>query len=186
MLLVYYTYMPPLLHQFDHQVTTSIQRWPDWMHPVMLWVTFIGQPVFTVGIGIIIIGIAWTRSNVRLALAGGTVLLTIGLGTLLKLLFSRERPITDYVLAMRFETFSLPSGHALGSTVAYGLLAFLVWHLLPAPWSYIVGSLLILLIIAIGLSRIYLGAHYPSDVIAGWLLGAVALAIIIFVIQPRL
>lgn len=174
------------LHQFDHRVTAGIQQWPDWLHPLMVFASFVGQPVFTVGIGLMIMAGGWMRTNIRLLLAGGAVLATIGVGVILKLLFQRSRPITDYVLSMRYDTFSLPSGHALGSTVAYGVVAYLVWQLLPAPWNYIIAALLILLIVMIGLSRIYLGAHYPSDVIAGWVLGAISLVIIMFVIQPKL
>jgi undecaprenyl-diphosphatase len=177
--------MRSLLHKFDHTITTSIQHWPDWVHPVMSVVTFIGQPVLTVGIGIVVTALAWGWANLRLFFAGVTVLATSGIGVLLKLLLQRDRPITDYVLAMRFDTFSLPSGHALGATVAYGLLAYLAWQFLPAPWSYAAVFLFVLLIVAVGLSRIYLGAHYPSDVIAGWLLGALAMAVIIFVIRPQ-
>jgi undecaprenyl-diphosphatase len=66
-----------------------------------------------------------------------------------------------------------PSGHALVSMVIYGLLAYLAWHHLGHPvlrWSAV--GLLGALVFLIGLSRVYMGRHYPSDILAGWLLGA--------------
>lgn len=178
--------MRSFLHRFDTKITHSVQQWPDWIHPIMTVFSFIGQPVFTLGIGAAVIALGWVRTNIRLAFAGAAVWATIGVGAILKLFLRRDRPITDYVLAMRFDTFSFPSGHALGATIAYGLLAYLTWQLLPAPWNYAAVIFLAGVIIVVGLSRVYLGAHYPSDVAAGWLLGAVCLAIIIFVIQPKL
>jgi undecaprenyl-diphosphatase len=178
--------MRAILHQFDYRVTALIQQWPDWVRPIMLFGTFVGQPIFTVGIGALVAGIGWGRSNIRLLLSGVTVAATFGLGSLLKLLLRRDRPITEYVANMRFDTFSLPSGHAIGGVVAYGLIAYLLWQILPQPYGWIAVGAFTALAIIIGLSRIYLGAHYPSDVFVGWLIGLAGLAFIIFVIQPKL
>lgn len=123
-------------------------------------------------------------SNFRLALSGAIIWLTLGIGFLIKLSIGRARPLTEYAANLRVDTFSFPSGHTSGATIAYGLLAYLAWQLLPQPFGYIVAAMFGILIIAIGVSRIYLGAHFPSDVIAGWLLGAAALCVIIFIVRP--
>ena len=178
--------MRPLLHQFDYRLTAQVQQWPDWVQPIMLFATLIGQPIFTVGIGAAAVGFGWGRSNRGLVYSGLIVMGTFLAGSVLKLLFARDRPITEYVANMRFDTFSMPSGHAVGATVAYGFVAYLLWQMLPQPYSYIAAILLSMVILLIGISRIYLGAHFPSDVFIGWLLGLIGLGIIIFVIQPKL
>lgn len=152
----------------------------------MYFVTFVGQPIFTIGIGVVIILFGWTKMNMRLLMSGVSAIAVFYIGSLIKLLLQRERPLTEYVANMRFETYSLPSGHAVGATVAYGLIAYLAWQALPQPWNYIVAGLLALLIVLVGISRVYLGAHFPTDVLAGWLLGALGLAFIIFVIHPKI
>ena len=101
-----------------------------------------------------------------------------GLNQLLKALFRRERP---HILRLATEHgFSFPSGHAMGSVILYGGLAFVLYHLYKGKWPFVVGVIIAsVLIILIGISRIYLGVHYPSDVIAGyaggvaWLLSSV-------------
>jgi membrane-associated phospholipid phosphatase len=89
-----------------------------------------------------------------------------------------------YVAHMRIHSYSFPSGHSFGATVFYGLLAYLAWSRLPHPWNLLVVLLLVLLIILVGLSRVYLGAHFPSDVVVGWLLGGLSLFVIIKYIRP--
>lgn len=138
----------------------------------------------TLSIGAMVVVVGGVRSNLRLVLSGGLVLAAMGVSSLLKLVLHRERPLTDYVLHMFTPTFSFPSGHATGSTVAYGLLAYLSWMYMPQPWNIIAPVVFLLLILSIGVSRIYLGAHYPSDVAAGWLVGIIGLLILIFVIKP--
>ncbi len=178
--------MRPLLHQFDLRLTTTIQQWPAWVRFFMLGTTVLGQSVCTVGIGVLVIVHGWDRANQHLFVSGLVVTATICVGALTKLLFQRERPLTEYVATMRFCTFSFPSGHAVGSMLAYGLLAYLAGHVLPQPWSYSAVGFLAALILLVGVSRIYLGAHFPSDVLAGWLLGMLGLAVIILIVQPKL
>jgi undecaprenyl-diphosphatase len=75
--------------------------------------------------------------------------------------------------------YSFPSGHTLNSTVTYGIAALLVWRSsLPRGVRIGVAAALVVLIAIVGLSRIALGVHYPSDVVAGWLAGTVIVAIV--------
>lgn len=73
--------------------------------------------------------------------------------------------------------FSFPSGHALNSTVTYGLVALLVWRTaLPTWFRGLIVVALTTLVVLIGASRIALGVHYPSDVVGGWLAGVAIVA----------
>ncbi|MFJ9369776.1 phosphatase PAP2 family protein [Nocardia sp. NPDC101769] len=104
---------------------------------------------------------------VAVAAAGAGALVFFG-----KLLIARDRPpVIDHLVT---ETnHSYPSGHALGSTVVAGIL---VAVLLPVPARRVTRILVIavaaLFAVAVGLSRLYLGVHWPTDVLAGWLIGA--------------
>ena len=171
--------MKPLIHKFDAAVLNVISAWPAGMELFFIIVTTLGSPIVTAIIGLGIVGAGYFRQNLRLSLAGALIWLTLICDSLLKLIVGRARPATEYAKNMIIQTNSFPSGHSAGSMVAYGLLAYLAWNLLPRPWNYIVAVILVALIILIGISRIYLGAHFPSDVIAGWLLGVIALGLVI-------
>jgi undecaprenyl-diphosphatase len=104
---------------------------------------------------------------VLIAIGGGTLL-----STLLKLGFDRPRP--DLVAhAVDVRTASFPSGHALMSAVTYLTLGALLARLHPKRRIkfYILGVALTLTVL-IGVSRVYLGVHWPTDVLAGWCIGA--------------
>ena len=106
---------------------------------------------------------------------GGAELLNL----ILKLSFHRARPEVAFV---HLDTYSFPSGHAMISTAAYGALAYLAWsHLHTTRRRLIVATGTVVLLALIGFSRIYLGVHYLSDVLAGitgglfWLSVSIAL-----------
>jgi len=164
----------------DSRVSDIVQKWPAWLRPMMRGATFIGLPVFTITIGLVMALAGVFRSSQGLIFAGAVIVGTISVGSILKLFFRRARPLTDYVLHMRFSSFSLPSGHAVGGVVTYGTLGYLLAAVLALPVVFIGGLLLALLI---GISRVYLGAHYPSDVIAGWILGSVGLLTVVLNVQ---
>jgi undecaprenyl-diphosphatase len=109
-----------------------------------------------------------------LVLAGGGAWL---LNLLLKSIFERPRPdLFDGPLHLA--TYSFPSGHAMGSIAGYGMLAFVAIRL-TSSWLLRIAIALTaaLLVFAIGLSRIYFGVHYPTDVIGGYLAGSLWLTI---------
>jgi membrane-associated phospholipid phosphatase len=97
---------------------------------------------------------------------------SFGMLHLLKRIFRRERP--DLPLVEALSTYSFPSGHSLSSFVFSLILIKLVWKTsITVGWKWILSVLLILFSVSIGLSRIILKMHYPSDVIAGFCFGLI-------------
>lgn len=90
---------------------------------------------------------------------------------LIKFLIHRPRP--DVNLALIQESgYSFPSGHAMGAVIFYGIVGYFIYKLCRKAWQKTVVSIATFAIIfLIGFSRIYLGVHWASDVVAGWLLG---------------
>ena len=170
--------------KFDTNMTAFVQHWPAWLQMPMLVITNVGQPAVMAFVAAAIGFWAWQHASMRIVYAMGTGVLAMGANTILKHYVHRTRPDTLYVSNMYFKTSSFPSGHSFGATVILGLAAYLAFKYLPAPWTYAVPAFLILFILAVGISRVYVGAHYPTDVIAGWGLGAVVVALIIVFVKP--
>lgn len=177
--------MKSSLHAFDNGLGKLISTLPKWIHGPMLFMTFLGQPIITGGLGALIIGLGIGSGSHTLKMAGLVAVGTIIVGSLLKLILRRDRPITEYVEHMYLDTFSFPSGHAAGTVPVFGLLAYLV-ALSYQPWGVAVAAVIAIITFLIGVSRVYLGAHYASDVIGGWIVGLSGLAVIIFIVQPTL
>lgn len=90
---------------------------------------------------------------------------------LLKFSFQRERPTIEHIVDVG--GYSFPSGHAMVSTIFFGMLGYILWRIVEARGNthWYVVFLTFLLILSIGTSRVYLGVHYPSDIIAGFSVG---------------
>lgn len=101
----------------------------------------------------------------------------------LKLIFKRERPLD---MLVQEKGYSYPSGHSFVALAFYGFLIYLIYK---SKWNkkikIIISTFLIVLILLIGISRIYLGVHYPSDVTAGFIGGAIYLIIFIEIIKVQ-
>ena len=94
------------------------------------------------------------------------------LSELLKWSFHRPRPTVNQLL--HITGYSFPSAHSMVSLVFYGAIAYLLWIRLPSTrLRWFLTSSFVLLIVFIGISRIYLGVHYPSDVLAGFAAGGI-------------
>jgi membrane-associated phospholipid phosphatase len=93
----------------------------------------------------------------------------------LKRVINRARPSLEHLVTVN--TLSYPSGHSMSAMAFYGFLIFLcVRYKMPGWLRYVFISILALLILSIGISRIYLGVHYPSDVAAGFIGGLIWIA----------
>lgn len=170
------------IHSFDSAVGASIGRLPDWVRTPMLILTFLGQPLITIGVSCLIIGLGSGQGNRSLMTAGMVALGTIITGSLLKLILRRDRPVTEYVEHMFIDTFSFPSGHAAGTVPTFGLVAYLLAQM--GAWGLATAGIIAVMVFLIGISRVYLGAHYASDVVGGWIVGLSGLAVIIWIVQP--
>ena len=108
----------------------------------------------------------WGAGVMAVIVAGGAQLLN----DILKTVFHRTRPIPLQAI-IAAQQYSFPSGHAMESSAFYFYLAYLCWRLVSGVWRivFIVG--LLLLVLLVGAARIYLQAHFLSDVLAGYLAG---------------
>ncbi len=136
----------------------------------MLTLTRLGDPEFVVVLVTISFSLLlwfkrlWAAQILFLTCLGGLIL-----NQGLKLVFAKPRPQLWTPLIVE-HSYSFPSGHALGSAVLYGFLAVLLVREYPR-YQLGIYSMTILLVGAIGLSRLFLGVHYPTDIIAGYAVG---------------
>jgi len=154
---------------------------PGWVTAWDVFCTVLGPNAFRLA-GLVVVVVALWRRNWRLA---GFVLITAGLtGPLIELmkhLADRPRPPTALVFAY---SLSFPSGHALGVIVGVLVLLTIVWPFVRPPlrgWLVVVGALIV---IFIGIGRVVLNVHHPSDVIAGWALGYAYFVVCVLLLPP--
>jgi undecaprenyl-diphosphatase len=179
--------------QLDHRIQATMTEYAA-TQPVIVGffgaLTQLGDVAANTAVMLLVGGVLLLRGQGRLALV--VLLLGLGVGFLdtgLKLAFGRPRP--DTPAAMIHETNpSFPSGHSMASVVCYGLLLYLL--LLPVlrrPRAQAaVVTAYVILVLLIGFSRVYLRAHYLSDVLAGLAVGTawltLSLALVRLLQQP--
>jgi undecaprenyl-diphosphatase len=165
---------------FDRAVTLVLRDNGDIMNPIgPAWLEEAGRDVTSLGsfsiLGLVVILVLIALLLIKRPRAAAYVTFAVVGGTILSSVFKQiyDRPRPEMLQAMRVFTSSFPSGHATVSTVVYLTLAALLAPLCTDRRLAILclgtGVFLALLV---GVSRVYLGVHYPTDVIAGWSLGA--------------
>jgi undecaprenyl-diphosphatase len=145
--------------------------------------TFLGSNLFLLPAYILLIGTLIIFQKKRTALDISTVALSSFLMMqALKQIFQRQRPELPIIKAIH--TYSFPSGHSLSAFIFCSILAYLVWksnwHIV---WKWLYTILLLLLAVAIGISRIVLNVHFATDVIAGFCLGIMWVILSFWIIQ---
>jgi undecaprenyl-diphosphatase len=140
--------------------------------------SLVGSAFMWVPMAILVAGALWLMRRRKQAIAIALAMLgAILVDNGLKLLFHRARP--EVFFGVSPVTYSFPSGHALFATCFYGALAaILAREIENTLWRGALWSAAILMALSIGWSRIYLGVHFPSDVLAGYLTGASWLAVL--------
>ncbi|MGE0725415.1 MAG: phosphatase PAP2 family protein [Alphaproteobacteria bacterium] len=170
----------PALAVLDRELLPALRRaddparplGPPWLLIAVRDVTALGGHTLVVSIGITAAAyLAVLRRWRRAALVLATVAGAVALGIALKLGIGRERP--DLVAPLvDVRSLSFPSGHALLAAVVYPTVGALLASARPERKARVfVMAVAILITVLVGLSRLYLGVHWPTDVIAGWLFG---------------
>ena len=170
---------------FDVTFTNAVQSFkPAWFNALMVALTWIGfgpqAYIITLAILLFLLasGLKWEMVTALLSVIGSSLL---GLG--IKVLVDRPRPSADVVIVLnQLSDFSFPSGHVLFFTVFFGFMIFLAFTLLKRSWWRTI--LLIVLggmVSLIGVSRVYVGQHWASDVMAAYLLGSLWLTLTVLV-----
>jgi undecaprenyl-diphosphatase len=166
---------------FDRQLLQALRspenpewpRGPRWLVEVGRDVTAFGSSVVVALLTAAVVGYLWLQRKfgalwfVVVATTGGGLL-----SRLLKEFFARERP--NPVPCLWVSSPSFPSGHAILAAVVYLTLGILLARLEPRPLlkAYFLGVMMVLTFL-VGTSRVYLGVHYPTDVLGGWTVGLV-------------
>ena len=167
------------LVRFDRLLSAAIQAQAEpWAHRFFALVTHFGD---TATLTVLCIAGAATLLLLRRPLLALGLVAAIGgnslLNPALKEIFERTRPLLESDRG--FDGWSFPSGHASGAVAAYGMLAYILLRLLPGRWHLPVILAAVAIAFSTGFSRIYLQAHYLSDVIAGFASGSAWLTVCI-------
>lgn len=160
---------------FDKILAALVAKIPKSFGRAMLLITNIGGFWFaTLALtGLFIVAIVHNQRELLPSLVAITILTP--LAELAKLATRRKRPETLYVEQMKFKTYSFPSGHSYVSALVAGYLLVLALIYLSGPLGWIAPAVLVGSAGLVGISRVYLGAHFPSDVLAGWCLAILVL-----------
>lgn len=152
-----------------------------WLTPYMASISELAQPVVLL---VMLLAVeAFAPGRRPGACAAVNLVCAAALNILLKQLIQRPRP--DGFRLITESGYSFPSGHSMAAMAFYGLLAWMVWHYERdrlVRWLCVAGFALV--IVLIGISRIYLGVHYASDVIAGFCVSLVWLALYTKLVVP--
>lgn len=142
-------------------------------------ITFFGSTIFMVGLCVLLLVLfIILRKNIYGYIISGTLIFSTIMNNVIKVIIRRERPI---YMIVKETTFSFPSGHTMASVSMYGILIYLINKSnMNKKLKIILSIILGMIPLMVATSRIYLGAHYFSDI-----LGAIMLATIVLLISSK-
>lgn len=145
---------------------------PRWIEEIARDVTALGGTTVLTLVTFTVVSFLWTLTRRRIAIYMLVAVIgALAIGFALKLGFARPRPAL-VPHGSHVYTHSFPSGHAMMAAATYLTLGLLVARIVNNRYlQVLVVCLAILVTLAVGVSRVYLGVHWPSDVLAGWALG---------------
>jgi undecaprenyl-diphosphatase len=167
---------------YDPQLSALVRAFRTPGVTRVLWIaTVSGDTRVEVAVALVFVALLlmWGR-RAEAVLVVVTIPLASGLGSVIKGVAAWARPPAEFMLISGPGQSSFPSGHALGSIVFYGLLAFVLLRI-ARPWRqrFVIVALAAFAAVMVAVSRVYLGVHWPSDIVASWFLGGAILTVAI-------
>lgn len=170
------------VNDFDLSISKFVQQFHNTtLDQIMVWISAFGNVSIAfasmIGTALLFIIFKYKREALFVMAISFTGLITFSL----KRLFNRPRPTDEYVTIIEsYKNNSFPSGHTLSYVVFFGFLIFLMQQLkhIPSYLRYIVTVFAYLMFVAGPLSRIYLGAHWFTDIVGGFLIGMIYLLVL--------
>ena len=154
----------------------------DWLTPVMKAITYMGNWQTITVICLILLAFRKTRLTYGVPLSIGALFVSLA-NKGIKAIVMRPRP-DQAMFLIEQGGWSFPSGHSITSMFFYGMAIWLIRRNVTDPrLADILTVLLAIPMVLIGVSRVYLGVHYPTDVLAGWCLGVLVIAAIAEIIK---
>jgi len=133
---------------------------------IMKFISFLGQDIILIPFSIIVFLLVVRKYRHEASLFLFAIITGFLINFAIKFFIARPRPLLSPLFIESFHSF--PSGHAMNSVIVYGIFAFFVFRFTRNKvLSFIAAIGCIILVTLIGISRVYLGVHYPTDVIAG-------------------
>lgn len=174
----------PALSALDQQITKAVVAWRTPGMNVFVWgVTLLGNALFlgTAAAATVVMLLVWSARAGAVLIAGGVIVAQV-ISSLVKYAYQRPRPPETIMLIEAPGSHSFPSGHALLTLVFSVLLVFLLFRYVKRSPSRLGGRgrttvilvavvTAVVVVLAVGFSRVYLGVHWTSDILAGWCLG---------------
>jgi undecaprenyl-diphosphatase len=174
-------------------VTTNFEGWAyseavEKMSPlttsIVKSITHIGDTQVVISFCLLLIVIPKSRKTIAMPVSLA-VILSFLLNIVLKNIFARERP--NIMRLINETSYSFPSGHAMINASLYTILILLIFRFIKnKPVKITLSAVCMVLVIAIGFSRVYLGVHYAGDVIGGWLIGFALSVLVYFIWTGRI
>lgn len=164
-------YWPDTVIAFDQNIQESVRgQLPNLSTRFFKLITVIGNTVSQIAIAIMSVTFCYLKKWYPQARFIAVNAIISGICILsLKLIFQRVRPTLPHLVFAG--GYSFPSGHSMGTFMIFGSIIILLQYYMPnSIWKLLCQGILGLLIFLIGLSRIYLGVHFPTDVLAGFIL----------------
>jgi len=164
------------INKFDNYCYNKVQQLP--FGPIVNISTIIGHPV-VISSELFILGLSLVRNNYQTI--GWSILIQIPLLvsiSLIKIAVRRIRPLKHFQAQVLIDTYSFPSGHAYATTVLSGTLIYALSQFGHHELAIATAISMFFVTLVVGITRVYIKAHYMSDVLAGWALGILAVILI--------
>lgn len=171
--------------RFDSKIIAFIQSFEsNQLTTIMKFLSFVGSTPVVIILSILILFLLYKvfKNRHELVLFVAALVGSALLNLLLKEIFERARP--DFHRLVEISGYSFPSGHAMNAFTFYGTVTFLLWrhvHVRRGRSALLLGSAI--MVLGIGVSRIYVGVHYPTDIIGGYFASATWLGFSIWFFQ---